>query len=163
MIFHHFDISSIPLYNTDEESKQDPEPVKIFKQAIRDSNALLIATPEYNYGTSRRSKKRHRLGVQTSWKIFTRRKTSRHHGSQHGNGRNHSCSAYRFVKRLFLQKFMSCSNRKYSLLKLTKSSMPMVSCYTIPPVNSWLSFSLHFWNGSLGFHPEPEQLTSILK
>ena len=52
MIFQHFDISSIPLYNTDEESKQDPEPVKVFKEAIRDSNALLIATPEYNYGTS---------------------------------------------------------------------------------------------------------------
>lgn len=52
MTFHHFDISSIPLYNTDEESKQDPEPVKAFKEAIRDSSALLIATPEYNYGTS---------------------------------------------------------------------------------------------------------------
>ena len=45
-----FDISTIPLFNQDLEAQGEPEPVAAFKSAIRGSNALLIATPEYNYG-----------------------------------------------------------------------------------------------------------------
>jgi chromate reductase, NAD(P)H dehydrogenase (quinone) len=45
-----FDLSPVPLYNGDVEAKGDPEPVAAFKTAIRESDALLIATPEYNYG-----------------------------------------------------------------------------------------------------------------
>lgn len=43
-----FDIAGIPIYNQDEE--QNP-PLKVteFKKAIRNANAILIATPEYNY------------------------------------------------------------------------------------------------------------------
>jgi chromate reductase len=44
-----FDISDIPLYNEDIRVTGDPEPVKLFKQKIADADALLIATPEYNY------------------------------------------------------------------------------------------------------------------
>lgn len=44
-----FDIASIPLYNEDVEKQGDPEPVNDFKEAIRAADALLIATPEYNY------------------------------------------------------------------------------------------------------------------
>jgi len=44
------DLGSIPPYNSDVEAKGDPEPVAILKKAIRDADALLIATPEYNYG-----------------------------------------------------------------------------------------------------------------
>lgn len=44
------DITSIPAYNGDVEEKGDPEPVAAFKSAIREADALLIATPEYNYG-----------------------------------------------------------------------------------------------------------------
>lgn len=42
-------LGEIPLYNADVDAKEDPEPVTALKQAIRDADALLIATPEYNY------------------------------------------------------------------------------------------------------------------
>ncbi len=45
-----FDLAGIPLYDGDVEQKGDPAPVAAFKAAIRDADALLIATPEYNYG-----------------------------------------------------------------------------------------------------------------
>lgn len=50
MVFRTFDLSAIPLYNGDVEAQGEPAPVIEFKQAIRESDALLIATPEYNYG-----------------------------------------------------------------------------------------------------------------
>ena len=43
-----FDIGTLPFFNEDVEATGDPEPVRRFKDAIRASNALLIATPEYN-------------------------------------------------------------------------------------------------------------------
>jgi chromate reductase, NAD(P)H dehydrogenase (quinone) len=45
-----FDIAPIPLYNGDVEAKGDPEPVAALKAAIREADALLVVTPEYNYG-----------------------------------------------------------------------------------------------------------------
>jgi chromate reductase len=45
-----FDLASIPLYNGDVEAKGDPEPVAAFKTAIRQADALLFVTPEYNFG-----------------------------------------------------------------------------------------------------------------
>jgi chromate reductase, NAD(P)H dehydrogenase (quinone) len=45
-----YDIAPIPFYNADVEGLGDPEPVVAFKAAIRDADALLIATPEYNHG-----------------------------------------------------------------------------------------------------------------
>jgi chromate reductase, NAD(P)H dehydrogenase (quinone) len=44
------DLAQIPLYNADVEAQGDPAPVQDLKQHIRASAALLIATPEYNYG-----------------------------------------------------------------------------------------------------------------
>jgi chromate reductase len=44
-----FDISDIPLYNEDTRVLGEPEPVKLFKEKIDEADALLIATPEYNY------------------------------------------------------------------------------------------------------------------
>ena len=43
-----FDISTLPFFNEDLEAAGDPEPVQLFKEAIRNANAVLIATPEYN-------------------------------------------------------------------------------------------------------------------
>jgi chromate reductase len=45
-----FDLAPIPLYNGDVEAKGDPEPVAALKAAIRQADALLIVTPEYNFG-----------------------------------------------------------------------------------------------------------------
>src|SRR5687767_7066918 len=45
-----FDLAPIPLYNADVEAKGDPEPVAALKAAIREADALLVVTPEYNYG-----------------------------------------------------------------------------------------------------------------
>jgi chromate reductase, NAD(P)H dehydrogenase (quinone) len=43
-----FDLDGIPPFNQDLE-KTPPQEVVDFKQKIRDADALLIATPEYNY------------------------------------------------------------------------------------------------------------------
>ncbi len=43
-----FDLEGIPLFNQDLE-KQMPEKVKEFKAKIKGADAILIATPEYNY------------------------------------------------------------------------------------------------------------------
>ena len=43
-----FDLAGIPLFNQDMEN-QPAEKLKEFKAAIRSADALLIATPEYNY------------------------------------------------------------------------------------------------------------------
>ena len=45
-----FDLLQIPLYNADVEARGDPEPVSAFKQAIRQADAVLMVTPEYNHG-----------------------------------------------------------------------------------------------------------------
>ena len=44
------EIGTLPFYDGDVEAAGDPEAVIRFKQAIRDADALLIATPEYNRG-----------------------------------------------------------------------------------------------------------------
>lgn len=43
-----FDLEGIPPFNQDLE-QQPPERVKEFKAKIRSADAILIATPEYNY------------------------------------------------------------------------------------------------------------------
>jgi chromate reductase len=43
-----FDIGQLPFFNEDVEAAGDPEPVRRLKDAIATSNAVLIATPEYN-------------------------------------------------------------------------------------------------------------------
>jgi chromate reductase len=43
-----FDLEGIPPFNSDLENRM-PEIVKEFKAKIREADALLIATPEYNY------------------------------------------------------------------------------------------------------------------
>lgn len=40
----------VPLFNQDVEGEGDPDPVRALKDAIREADALLIATPEYNHG-----------------------------------------------------------------------------------------------------------------
>lgn len=44
------EIDAIPLYNGDVEAQGDPEPVAEWKDAIRRADAILVVTPEYNYG-----------------------------------------------------------------------------------------------------------------
>jgi len=44
------EIGGLPFYDGDVEAAGDPEPVVALKNAIRDADALLIATPEYNRG-----------------------------------------------------------------------------------------------------------------
>ena len=50
--FEVHDLKDIPLYNGDIDGETRPAPVTAFKQAIAQADALLIATPEYNYGIS---------------------------------------------------------------------------------------------------------------
>ncbi len=44
-----FDIKDIPLFNADVEAEGDPQSVKDFKNKLRQADAVLIATPEYNH------------------------------------------------------------------------------------------------------------------
>ena len=44
-----FDLSAIPLYNEDVRAQGLPEPVQRLREQIRAADALVIATPEYNY------------------------------------------------------------------------------------------------------------------
>lgn len=44
-----FDLSPIPLFNADLEAASMPPAVQEFKLKIKAADALLIATPEYNY------------------------------------------------------------------------------------------------------------------
>lgn len=46
-----FDLEGIPPYNQDLETRL-PSKVKEFKSKIREADAVLIATPEYNYSVS---------------------------------------------------------------------------------------------------------------
>jgi chromate reductase len=48
-----FDIRNIPFYDGYVEAGGDPQPVIDLKHAIRQSDGVLFATPEYNWGTSR--------------------------------------------------------------------------------------------------------------
>src|SRR5437660_1546620 len=41
-------LDDLPLYNQDYEN-DEPEPVRTFKDKIRQADALFIVTPEYNY------------------------------------------------------------------------------------------------------------------
>jgi chromate reductase len=47
-----FDLAAIPIYNPDVEASGDPQPVAALRDAVRNADALLFATPEYNRGTS---------------------------------------------------------------------------------------------------------------
>jgi chromate reductase len=52
MTLEIFDLTLIPLYNQDIDGPDAPEPVLRFKGRIMAADALLIATPEYNYSFS---------------------------------------------------------------------------------------------------------------
>ena len=47
-----FDIKELPLYNGDVEAQGDPQSVTALKSAVRDADAVLFATPEYNWSIS---------------------------------------------------------------------------------------------------------------
>ena len=47
-----YDIRDLPFYDGDLEAAGDPASVVALKSAVRESDAVLFATPEYNWGTS---------------------------------------------------------------------------------------------------------------
>ncbi len=44
-----FDLGRIPYFNQDVEDQGNPEPVKELREKVRAYDAVLIATPEYDY------------------------------------------------------------------------------------------------------------------
>jgi chromate reductase len=44
-----FDLSPIPMYNDDVRAQGFPDPVRQFRDKIASADAILIASPEYNY------------------------------------------------------------------------------------------------------------------
>lgn len=51
-----FDIKDLPFYDGDIEAQGDPAPVVALKAAVRSSDGVMFATPEYYWGTSGASK-----------------------------------------------------------------------------------------------------------
>ena len=47
-----FNIKDLPFFNQDVEAQDDPASVTALKSAIREADAILFATPEFNWGTS---------------------------------------------------------------------------------------------------------------
>ncbi len=47
-----FDIRDLPFYDGDVEGQGDPASVVALKSAVRGADAIMFATPEYNWGTS---------------------------------------------------------------------------------------------------------------
>src|SRR4030095_3699652 len=45
-----FDISSIPLYNSDQDGEHPPDPVQKLKNSIAACPGVLVVPPKYNYG-----------------------------------------------------------------------------------------------------------------
>lgn len=52
MHFTFADISQIPLYNHDQREEKVPDAVTLLVEQVRAADALLFATPEYNYSIS---------------------------------------------------------------------------------------------------------------
>jgi len=50
MKFTTFDLAPVPLYNAEMDGEVKPKPVMALKNAIREADALLFVTPEYNHG-----------------------------------------------------------------------------------------------------------------
>lgn len=50
MSIEMFELDDLPFFNQDVEDQGDPPPVRRFKEAIREADAVLIATPEYQHG-----------------------------------------------------------------------------------------------------------------
>ena len=50
MVLTAFDLADVPLYDGDVEAAGDPPGVAAFKRAIREADAVLMVTPEYNHG-----------------------------------------------------------------------------------------------------------------
>src|SRR3954447_3459466 len=72
-----FDIRDLPFYDGDVETAGDPEPVVALKDAIREADALLIATPEYNRGMPGGLKNPGGLGPPPAARLAARRQAGR--------------------------------------------------------------------------------------
>ena len=44
-----FDLHDIPFYDADVEKQGDPDPVTVLKRRVREADAVVIATPEYQH------------------------------------------------------------------------------------------------------------------
>lgn len=49
MRLHLFDLHDVPFYDADVEKRGDPEAVTTLKERIREADAVVIATPEYQH------------------------------------------------------------------------------------------------------------------
>lgn len=49
VVYDGFDLGKIPFFNADVEAEGDPAPVAELKQKIQSADAVLIASPEYDY------------------------------------------------------------------------------------------------------------------
>jgi chromate reductase len=48
--YEHISIADLPLYNSDLDHGEGPDPVKHYREAIQKTDGILIVSPEYNSG-----------------------------------------------------------------------------------------------------------------
>jgi chromate reductase len=83
-------LGDIPPYNADVDDKGNPEPVQALKTAIREADAMLIATPEYNYGVPGVLKNAIDWASRPAGQSVLNRKPAAIMGCSQGLGRDHT-------------------------------------------------------------------------
>ena len=78
-----FDLDGIPGFNQDDEKNPLAKIIE-FKSRIREADAILFVTPEYNYSIPGVLKERHRLGVASLRRQRLEWQTVGDHGRIHG-------------------------------------------------------------------------------
>ena len=86
-------LGDIPPYNADVDDKGNPEPVQALKTAIREADAMLIATPEYNYGVPGVLKNAIDWASRPAGQSVLNRKPGCDYGMFTGTGRDYTSAA----------------------------------------------------------------------
>jgi chromate reductase, NAD(P)H dehydrogenase (quinone) len=152
-----FDLARIPYFNQDVEDGGIPEPVEEFREKIRAYDALLIATPEYDYAIP---------GVLTSaldWALRSRHDPTplRHKpvgiagASPGGAGTARGQMVLRQV--LLHPQPTSCPNRRCSSLSRARSStLRRATSPTRKPARGCAASSRRWPSGAAGLRNRPK-------
>ena len=114
-------LGDIPPYNDDVFAKGDPEAVAVLKAAISEADAMLISTPEYNYGVPGVLKNAIDWASRPSGKCVLNRKPAAIMACSPGLGGELYGRNTPYGRRSYLPRPMSCSSRRSRFLPLRRS------------------------------------------
>jgi len=122
------DISDIPLYNGDDDGDNRPAPVTALAEQVKAADALLFATPEYNYSIPGVLKNAIDWLSRVPGGIFAGKPAAIMGASMGGMGT--SRSQYHLRQGWCFWMCIRSTNRKCSSLQPMKNVMRMVTCRT---------------------------------